>query len=611
MKYILIVFTLSILKSGVFNIALPESTFTIADHNQDFLSIVRDTAKEDILSIQPFHLEIVSPSSGVQFYRNGIVFLAYSKGAEKMSQKHLSFGSLRPFMALVADTLPGEYMPFLPSSSKIFPTEAITFSRDFNTMYLSLVPEKDTKEKIFKAAYTQNGWVIDDRPLSFCNVDYLFTHPALSNNGDFLIFSSNLKGSSGGLDLYISRKKDEMWSVPENLGEQINTTGNELFAALDAENNLYFSSDKLPGQGGYDVFVSIYDGHSWGIPHNLSEKINSQNDEVAFTLNRDNGKSAFYTSRERSGKGEMKLYRIAYNPHFTPTSTYDLSKQIFALAGIKEQEQLAKTEISEAVALNTPEKVQPAVEITKADAPVSVPEAKKTPEVFKEAKPQPVIAPAPEEKRDVLIYRIQYAANTRPVGSQKVTIAGKSHYSYEYLYKGGYRSAVGELSTLAEATRFLNLCRQSGYNQAFLVAFKNNERITDAEAKLLEAQLSKTATKEIETPSKPPVEPKQAETKANPGATALNSGKTEGIIFRVQILTSTKPVGSYTLTVAGQNYKTFEYLYLGGYRTTIGEFNTFKEATGFLKVCKQAGYNQAFIVVFKDNVRTNDPSLLK
>ena len=336
MKHLLIILALVMFKSGFAFAYYPNPYLINSYQDNGYLNHYTDTITANNINIKPFHLEIVAPSSGVQFYRNGIVFLAYSKDAEKMSQKHLSFGSVTPFIALVADTLLGQYMPFLPSSSLMFPAEATTFSKDFNTMYLSLIPEKDTKEKIFRASYTQNGWVIDNSPLSFCNVDYLFTHPALSNNGDFLIFSSNLKGSTGGLDLYISRKRDEKWSVPENLGGQINTTGNELFASLDADNNLYFSSDKLPGHGGYDIFVCVYDGKGWGKPQNLSKPINTENDEVAFTLNRDNGKSAFYTSRERSGKGGMQLYRVTLNPlinkysytgSFKTTSCHDRNKR--------------------------------------------------------------------------------------------------------------------------------------------------------------------------------------------------------------------------------------------------------------------------------------------
>ena len=616
---------LIILQCGIINIYEPELKSEPGYLHQNYLNAAPDTTQANLLIIKPFHLEIVSPSSGVQFYRNGIVFLAYSKGAEKMSQKHLSFGSVKPFMALVADTLPGEYMPFLPSPSVIFPTEATTFSKDFNTMYLSLIPDKGNKEKVFRASYTPEGWEIDGNPLSFCNDNYIYTHPTLAADGSVLIFSSDMAGSSGGLDLYVSKLEGETWSEPENLGKHINTTGNELFATLDAENNLYFSSDKLPGHGGYDIFVCVYDGKGWGKPQNLSQPINSPDDEVAFTINRDNGKSAFYTSRKRSGKREMQLYRVSLNPQLTTTTAaQDLSKQLLAISGIKELAQDGKPITAEPIAQNIPGKVQTEVETVKQGAPAKVPEPKKPEEVIKETKPEPAIAPAGEGKKDILVYRIQYASNTKPLGSQKVAIAGKDYNSYEYLYKGGYRSTVGKFSTLAEASRFLNLCRKSGYSNSFLAAFNNGERITDAEARVLEGQLSGTATAEMTKTPEPlsPSEIRQPEEKVVPKANPLEtksdtkpaptpSENTEGIIYRVQILANTKPVGSYFIKVSGQSYKTFEYLYKGGYRTTIGEFRTFKDATKLLNVCRQSDYPQAFIVAFKDNVRTNDPLLFK
>jgi hypothetical protein len=602
MKNFLMLFTIITLPGGIINIPQPEFFLKADDLNPNYLTSVPDTTHEKFLSIKPFHLEIISPSSGVQFYRNGIIFLAYSKGSDKMSQKHLSFGTVKPFMALVADTLPGEYMPFLPASSTIFPVEATTFSKDFNTMYLSLIPDNINKEKIFKASYTPDGWVIDDNPLTFCTDNYIYTHPSLSENGDFIVFSSDMVNSVGGLDLFVSRKEGEKWGEPENLGKQINTTGNELFATIDAGNNLYFSSDKLPGLGGYDIFVCLYNGKSWGKPQNLSKAINSENDEVAFTINRTDDKSAFFTSREKFGKGEMQLYRITLNPKTQSGSSNYLSKQIFAVAGITEKAQSLKPETSEVLALNTPEKVE---------VPTKIPEEKVKDEVNKETRTIPEAVTAPEEKRNVLIYRIQYAANTKPAGSQKVSVDGKNYYSYEYLYKGGYRSTIGEFSTLAEATRFLKLCLQAGYSNSFLVAFKNNERITDAEARILEAQLSGSATTEIKTASGSPKQNNPSEIKPAAPDTEISQKNAEGIIYRVQILANTKPVGSYNITVAGRNYKTFEYLYMGGYRTTIGEFSTLKEATNFQNVCRQSGYNQSFVVAFKNNERINDPALFK
>jgi hypothetical protein len=252
--------------------------------------------------------------------------------------------------------------------------------------------------------------------------------------------------------------------------------------------------------------------------------------------------------------------------------------------------------------LNTPEKVE---------TPIKIQEEKAVDEVANESKTISEAAPAPEAKRDLLVYRIQYAANTKPAGSQKIAVGGKSYNSYEYLYKGGYRSTIGEFSTLAEATRFLNLCRQSGYTNSFLVAFKNNERITDAEARTLEAQLYGSATTKVKTTSGSQKQNNPSEMKPASANTELSPEKTEGIIYRVQILANTKPVGSYNITVAGRSYKTFEYLYMGGYRTAIGEFSTLKEATNFQNVCRQSGYNQSFVIAFKNNERINDPALFK
>ena len=86
-----------------------------------------------------------------------------------------------------------------------------------------------------------------------------------------------------------------------------------------------------------------------------------------------------------------------------------------------------------------------------------------------------------ETKKDQVVYRVQIIANTKPVGSQNITVAGKGYKSFEYLYKGGYRTTIGEFANLQEAMRLQNTCRQNGYSQAFVVAFKNNVRSTDPE----------------------------------------------------------------------------------------------------------------------------------
>jgi hypothetical protein len=83
------------------------------------------------------------------------------------------------------------------------------------------------------------------------------------------------------------------------------------------------------------------------------------------------------------------------------------------------------------------------------------------------------------------------------------------------------------------------------------------------------------------------------------------------IVFRIQFQSSSTPKGSFILTVAGKPYNTFEYLYAGSYRSTVGIFRTLAAAQDFQKAVRSSGYPQAFVVVFKNNVRSTDPALLK
>lgn len=446
---------------------------------------MQDTA----MHVRPFHLEIVAPSSGVQFYRNGILFLSYFKAAVKMTEKHLSFGTLRPFTALVSDTVPGEYMPFLSGVSIIFPTDATTFSKDYNTMYLSMIPDKKSKEKIFGATYRQNEWVIDSDPLSFCKDNNIYTHPALSKDGQFMIFSSDMTGSAGGLDLFLTRRENDKWTDPVNLGSMINTTGNELFASLDNENNLYFSSDELPGLGGFDIFMSRYDGKNWSKPENLTSAINSPNEEVAFKIDPVDGKSAFFTLRATSVLGNAKLFRVTLKPESSSGQSSSLPSVFLALTGLNKESQHSvspatatlNAAISEKKVADPSGTTRATKETGKSAPTVKVETPLKTAEIKPQTKvePQPT-SPAGAQKGNV-IYRVQILTNTKPVGSYALTVAGKSYITFEYLYAGGYRTTVGEFNTLTEAANLQNTCRKSGYSQAFVVAFRDNVRTNDPE----------------------------------------------------------------------------------------------------------------------------------
>ncbi len=79
----------------------------------------------------------------------------------------------------------------------------------------------------------------------------------------------------------------------------------------------------------------------------------------------------------------------------------------------------------------------------------------------------------------------------------------------------------------------------------------------------------------------------------------------------MQVLSSMKPGTRPSLTIQGKKYDTFEYLYKGAYRITVGTFTDVDDALEFRNVCRRSGYDQAFVAAFRNNERILDPSVFK
>lgn len=132
--------------------------------------------------------------------------------------------------------------------------------------------------------------------------------PAFSPDGRTLYFSSSRTGGSGGNDLYKTTLEDgNRFSAPENLGEKINTAGNENFPAVAPDGTLYFSSDGHPGLGRLDIFRV-----EKGAVNNVGAPINSTADDFApFFTAKDAG---IFSSNRSGGKGSDDLYLFRRKP---------------------------------------------------------------------------------------------------------------------------------------------------------------------------------------------------------------------------------------------------------------------------------------------------------
>lgn len=130
---------------------------------------------------------------------------------------------------------------------------------------------------------------------------YSFTEPSISEDGTILYFSSDMDGGIGGRDIYRSELVNGEWSTPVNLGDQINTTADEMFPRLHLKKMLYFSSNGHPGLGGLDIFKAEITREGFGEAQNMGYPVNTNHDEFGIVL--DSFDTHGYLSSNRKNGG--------------------------------------------------------------------------------------------------------------------------------------------------------------------------------------------------------------------------------------------------------------------------------------------------------------------
>ncbi len=137
--------------------------------------------------------------------------------------------------------------------------------------------------------------------------NYTSTQPTIGidakKSNEVLYFVSDRPGGKGGTDIWYSiyDKRKKIFKKVKKLSSSINTMGNEFTPYYDNNTrNLYFSSDGLPGMGGFDIFKTTGDVRNWTDPVNYGYPINSQADDIYFTLNK-NRKQGFFVSNREGG----------------------------------------------------------------------------------------------------------------------------------------------------------------------------------------------------------------------------------------------------------------------------------------------------------------------
>lgn len=258
------------------------------------------------------------------FYEDGIVFISTNApdGVYKIKDDKLKL----PAMSILRsrrDTSGKLAKPelFAKEISSRFHEGPVCFDRTAEKIFFSSnvtqhgrekhAKDGEQKMRLFVSDKKGEGWG-EPAPLPFNTAEWDDCHPAISIDGDKLFFSSNRPGGQGGMDLYVAFRLGDAWSEPVNLGDKINTPGNEVFPFLHADNTLYFASDKHESTGGFDMFYTVPEGAGWTKPVNMGSPFNSSSDDFGIIVDLEK-KNGYFSSNGRGGAGGDDIYTFTVN----------------------------------------------------------------------------------------------------------------------------------------------------------------------------------------------------------------------------------------------------------------------------------------------------------
>lgn len=160
------------------------------------------------------------------------------------------------------------------------------------------------------------------------------SQPSLSSDGKTLYFTSDRKGGKGGKDIWLSqRQPNGQWGAPINLGDPVNTPGDEQSPFIHADGQtLYFMSNGHPSIGGFDLYLARRQSPcstpcpEWGIPQNLGYPINTEGNEGALSVSLD-GKTAFFATDVLNVKNGTSSHDNPQGKGATDIYSFDLPER--------------------------------------------------------------------------------------------------------------------------------------------------------------------------------------------------------------------------------------------------------------------------------------------
>lgn len=218
---------------------------------------------------------------------------------------------------------------------------ACCLTPDGQTMYLTICktdPDYPRYAKIATSRRSDAAWTKAQELVLTRDTLSLYAHPAVSPDGKWLYFVSDMPGGMGGKDIWRVRLSESGMGGVENLGAPINTPGDEMFPTFRPNGDLYFSSNGHEGMGGLDIFIASPNAFGWQLEH-PGYPLNSQGDDFGMTFEGMLNKG-FFSSNRGDAHGWDHIYSFE-NPEIIQTvkgwvyeqDGYELPQAVVYLVG--------------------------------------------------------------------------------------------------------------------------------------------------------------------------------------------------------------------------------------------------------------------------------------
>lgn len=286
-------------------------------HKNNLSNLMIDDNKYKVVSLP---INTTAQDFGPSFYKNSIVF-ASTRAKPKMIKRTSNWNGL-PYLDMYSSEIKNNELQTpkifdkgldgkLHDGPASFNKEGtyIAFTRN---NYNDKSKDKVVELQIYFSSYVNGNWT-KEIPFEFNNENYSVGQPCLSFDGNSMYFTSDMPGGFGGSDIYKTIKNDKgEWLKPENLGNTINTEGDETFPFYEEiSKKLLFTSDGLFGLGGTDIFVASFLGSVFNNAQNLGTPINTRFDDFSAIVDGTTNKG-YFSSNRNNDSGNDDIYSVEF-----------------------------------------------------------------------------------------------------------------------------------------------------------------------------------------------------------------------------------------------------------------------------------------------------------